>query len=106
MDEEFLDDRICQQLGCQLGHPLLARRLAELDLEPLALPDARNLAKTKSPAGTGDGLTLRVVDFRLQHHVDDESRHMGTVREHRSPLRLGRASGCAVAWATGRDDRF
>jgi len=106
MDRKFLNDRIREQLSRQLCYPLLAGRLAEFDLEPLALPDPGHLAKPKAAAGTRDGLTLGVVDLRLQHHVDDESRHTRTVREQRSRLRLGLVSRCAVAWAAGRDDRF
>ena len=63
MNREFLDDRVRQQLGGKLGDPLLRRLLAQLYLEPLALPDPGDLA-------------LGVVDLRLQHHVDDESGHI------------------------------
>jgi len=81
MDEKFLDDRICEQLGGQLGYPLLAGRLAELDLEPLALPHPGNLPEPQSSAGTGDGLTLGVMDLGLQHDVDDYLGHTGRVDE-------------------------
>jgi hypothetical protein len=72
---EFLDNRICEQLRGKLADPLRAGRLAELDLEPLALPHAGDLAETKPVTGAGDGLALRVVDLRLEHHVDNESGH-------------------------------
>jgi hypothetical protein len=51
-------------------------RFGELDLEPLALADACDLTEPETPAGADDGLALRVMDFGLQHDVDDESRHM------------------------------
>ena len=76
MDGEFLDDRVGEQFCGQLGHSLLRQRLSELDFEPLALADARHLAKPEAPAGADDGLALRIVDLRLQHDVDDESRHI------------------------------
>ena len=82
MDRKFLDDWIRQQLRRQLCNPLRAGRLAEFDLEPLALPDPGYLAEPETPAGARDRLPLRVVDLRLQHHLDDESRHTRTVREH------------------------
>jgi hypothetical protein len=43
---EFLDNRICEQLGRELPDPLRAGWLAELDLEPLALAYAGDLAET------------------------------------------------------------
>ena len=76
MNREFLDDRVRQQLGGKLGDPLLRRLLAQLYLEPLALPDPGDLAEAQAPAGTGNRLALGVVDLRLQHHVDDESGHI------------------------------
>ena len=73
---EFLDNRICEQLGGELTDPLSAGRLAELDLEALALPYPGDLAETQPTAGACDGLTLRVVDLGLQHDVDNESGHL------------------------------
>ena len=73
---EFLDNRICQQLGGELTDPLGTGRLAELDLEPLALAHAGDLAETQPSASARDGLALRVVDLGLQHHVDNESGHL------------------------------
>src|SRR5215472_15792036 len=76
MDREHLDDGVCEQLGRQLGHPLLLYWLGQVDLEPLALTDAGYLAEAEAAAGAGDRLALRVVDLRLQHHVDHKSGHM------------------------------
>ena len=106
MDRKFLDDWIRQQLRRQLCNPLRAGRLAEFDLEPLALPDPGYLAEPETPAGARDRLPLRVVDLRLQHHVDDESRHTGTVREHGCWLRLGLVRNCAVALQQAAMTRF
>jgi hypothetical protein len=49
-------------------------------------------------AGTRNGLTLRIVDLRLEHDVDDESRHIRTVRERLPGLWLGIPSRGAVTW--------
>jgi hypothetical protein len=92
---EFLDNRICQELGGELTDPIGAGRLAELDLEPLALAHAGHLAETQALACPGDGLALRVVDLGLQHHVDNESGHVEN--STRAPLR-GRAT---VKFPTG-----
>src|SRR5215469_5228097 len=46
-----------------------------------APPYAGNLVETEATARTGDRITLRVVDLGLQHHVDDDFRHTGRVRE-------------------------
>jgi hypothetical protein len=73
---EFLDNRICQELGGELTDPIGAGGLAELDLEPLALAHAGHLAETEPVASPGDGLALRIVDLGLQHHVDNESGHV------------------------------
>lgn len=80
-DGELLDHRIGQQFACQLGHPRerglvggLAG-LAEFDLEPLALADANHLVKAEAVARAGDRLALRIVDLRLEHHLNDNSGH-------------------------------
>jgi hypothetical protein len=105
---EFLDNRICQQLGGELTDPVGAGWLTELDLEPLALAHARDLAETEPMASPGDGLTLRIVNLGLQHHVDNVSGHVEN--STRAALR-GRAavkfqSGFAVSeyriWAAER----
>jgi hypothetical protein len=85
---EFLDNRIRQQLGGELTDPLRARGPGQLDLEPLALPHTGDLAETEPAAGAGDGLTLRIVNLGLQHHVDNESGH-------------SRNSTRAVFWGAG-----
>src|ERR1039457_6107110 len=53
----------------------LTARAAQLHLEPLALPDAEDLREAEALAGTGDRLTLRIMDFRLEHHVYDDPGH-------------------------------
>ena len=82
VDCEFLNDRICQQFGGQLGHQ--NRRPAsrfrsiawgDLDLETLALADRDNLGEPEPVTGTGDGLALRVVDLGLEHDVDNYLGH-------------------------------
>jgi hypothetical protein len=94
MNGELLDNRVCEQLRRELGHPLGRNRLGELDLESLALADAGDLAEAEAPAGTSDRLTLGVVNLGLQHHVDDESGHIpnstraGSLRAGRDPGRL------------------
>ena len=45
-NREFLDNRICEQLGRELANPVRAGRLAEFDFEPLALAHAGDLAET------------------------------------------------------------
>jgi hypothetical protein len=77
-DRELLDHRVRQQLSGQLGHPghdALVGGFTEFQLKSLALPDGENLAKSESAARAGDCLALRIVDFRLQHYVDDDSGH-------------------------------
>ena len=70
-------------------------RLGELDLEPLALADPCDLIEAEPAAGAGDGLALRVVDLRLQHHVDDESGHIpNSTRASSRRMRVG----MAAAW--------
>jgi len=81
LDEIFLDHWIGQQPRGQLGHLLGRRRLGQLQLEPLALPDRRNLTEAEPTARARDRIALWIVDFRLQHHVDDDFRHNGSVRE-------------------------
>jgi hypothetical protein len=81
MDGEHLDDGVCEQLSGQFGDSVRLDRLGEVYLEPLALAHARYLAEAQASARTGNRLALRVVDLRLQHHVDHESGHMRTVRE-------------------------
>jgi len=56
-------------------------RAADLHLEPLALAHPEHLAEAQPLAGRGDGLPLRVVDLRLEHHLDDDSGHARSVRE-------------------------
>src|ERR1700728_1833837 len=78
VNRELFDDRVGQQLVGQLGHPGqggLVGGLAQLDLEPLALADADDLAESEPVARAGDGLTLRVMDLGFQHHLDDDSGH-------------------------------
>src|SRR5271165_7542090 len=92
MDRELLDDGVRQQLGRELGHPVSCDRLGQLNLEPLALAHTSDLAEAEAPAGAGDGLTLRVVDLRLQHHIDDESGHIPNSTRARS-INAGRDPG-------------
>src|SRR5580700_10363636 len=77
LDGEFLDDRVGQQLGRQLGHLLDRGGPGQLDLEPLALPDASDLVEAKPPAGASDRVALRIMDLGLEHDVDDDFRHTG-----------------------------
>src|ERR1022692_3088541 len=53
--------------------------LVKLDLEPLALADGDHVTESQPVAGTDDRLALRVVDFGLEHDVDDNLDH-GTQR--------------------------
>ena len=76
MDGENLDDGICEQFRRQLGHSLPRNGLRQVDLKPLALANAGDLTEAEATAGAGNGLTLRIVDLWLQHHVDDESGHI------------------------------
>lgn len=95
MNREFLDDRVREQLGGQLGDPLPGSWLGELDFEPLALADPCDLIEAEPAAGAGDGLALRVVDLRLQHHVDDKSGHIpNSTRASSRRMRVG----MAAAW--------
>src|SRR5258708_37900333 len=57
---ELLDDRIGEQFRRKLGDPLLGGRLAELDLEPLALANRCDLAEAEAAARAGNGLALGV----------------------------------------------
>jgi hypothetical protein len=81
MYRELLDDWIGEQVGCQFRDPLLRNRLAQFDLEPLTLPDSRDLAEAEASARTSNGIALGIVDLGLQHHLDNESAHTRTVRE-------------------------
>jgi hypothetical protein len=76
IDGEFLDNRVREQLPGQFGDAIRRHGLSQLDLEPLALADAGDLAEAETTARAGDCLTLGVVDLGLQHDVDDESRHI------------------------------
>jgi hypothetical protein len=81
VDRELFNDGICQQFGREFGDPVrhrigLVNGFCELDLEPLPLSDRENLGEPEPVARSCDGLTLRIVDLRLQHHVDDESGHI------------------------------
>jgi hypothetical protein len=102
VDREFLNDRVCQQFGCQFGDaddlgfgvcswrsrlPALARcgaRIAgmggvngvgNLHLEALALANGDNLGETEPVAGAGDSLPLRVMNLGLEHDVDNNLGH-------------------------------
>jgi hypothetical protein len=88
LDGKFLDDRVCQQLGRELGHLAFRGRLGQFEFEALALPDAGHLTEAQTAAGAGDRITLRVMDFRLEHYVNDDLRHNGSVREAPPPARL------------------
>jgi hypothetical protein len=103
VDCEFLNDRICQQFGCEFGDPMSHRALSrrrrglgvsgpvllagigsvngvkflvgEFDLEPLALPDGDDLGEPEPVARARDGLALRVVDLGLEHDVHNYLGH-------------------------------
>jgi hypothetical protein len=47
-----------------------------LDLEPLALPNTTNVTETEPLAGARDRLTLRVVNLRLEHDLNDDPGHL------------------------------
>ena len=98
MDSENLDDGVREQLGRQLGHPLLFDRLGQLYFEPFALADAGHLPEAEASAGAGDRLTLGVVYLAFQHHVDHESRHMLHSTRARSTSAGGDPGRPAVAW--------
>ena len=78
VDREFLNNRVCQQFGCQLGDPSLPGGVVgvgNLYLEPLALADSDNLGETEPVARAGDSLPLRVMDLGLEHDVDNYLGH-------------------------------
>ena len=78
VDREFLNNRVCQQFGCQLGDPSLPGGVVgvgNLYLEPLALADSDNLGETEPVARAGDSLPLRVMDLRLEHDVHNYLGH-------------------------------
>jgi len=95
VDREFLNNRVCQQFGCQLADPslpglricfwpsclpalaLCRGRIGNLYLEPLALADSDNLGETEPVARAGDSLPLRVMDLGLEHDVDNYLGHAG-----------------------------
>ena len=78
-NDEFLDDRVRQQLCGELGDTDLGGAgvsyVADFDLEALSLADRYHLAEAEPVACPGDGLSLRVPDLRLQHDVDDYLGH-------------------------------
>jgi hypothetical protein len=76
MYREVLNDGVCQKLPGEFRHPFLRLGPGQLDLEPLPLPHAGDKVKTEPTAGSGNRLALGIVDLRLQHDVDDESRHI------------------------------
>ena len=78
VDREFLNNRVCQQFGGQLGDPSLPGGGVgggNLYLEPLALADSDNLGETEPVARAGDSLPLRVMDLGLEHDVDNHLGH-------------------------------
>lgn len=78
VDREFLNNRVCQQFGGQLGDPSLPGGVVgvgNLYLEPLALADSDNLGETEPVARAGDSLPLRVMDLGLEHDVDNYLGH-------------------------------
>src|SRR5919197_3044641 len=75
---EGLDNRIGEQRFRDLVHPfesVLVGRPVELDLETLSLPYARDPGEPQLGQLPGDGLALRIEDLRLEHDVDDDTRH-------------------------------
>src|SRR5580700_10545969 len=78
---EVLDDRIGQQIPGQLGnrgHRVLVGRPVELHFEPLSLPDPEHLPEPQAPARARDGLSLRVMNLRLEHYFHDHPGHVSS----------------------------
>jgi hypothetical protein len=75
---EFLYHRVRQQFTGKLsnaGQSAVIGLTAQFHLEPLALPHANHIAVSKSLAGPRDGLSLRIVNLALQHHIYNDFRH-------------------------------
>jgi hypothetical protein len=89
LDRKNLDDRVCEQLGRELGYLAFVRRLGQFEFKALALPDAGHLAEAQATARAGDRITLRVMDLGLEHHVNDDLGHNGSVREEGPGARPG-----------------
>jgi len=99
VDREFLNDRVCQQFGCEFGDPshlgpgvsrwrwhlpalvhsgaFIAGMggVGNLHLEPLALANGDNIGETEPVARADDSLPLRVTDLGLEHDVDNYLGH-------------------------------
>src|SRR6185312_17410992 len=75
---EFLYHGVRQQFAGKLSEPgqsAVIGLAAQFHLEPLALPHAHHIAVSKSLAGARDGLSLRVENLALEHHIDNDFRH-------------------------------
>jgi hypothetical protein len=95
MDGEFLNDGVCEQFGRQFGDPnagfgvcsphclgtssrtvaICATFIGDLHLEPLALANGDHLIETEPVARADDRLPLRVMNFGLEHDVDNYLGH-------------------------------
>src|SRR5690606_1220605 len=51
----------------------------DLELEPLALADRRELGEAEARQRPDDGLALRVQDLGLGHDLDDDASHGGSL---------------------------
>jgi hypothetical protein len=81
VQRELLDHRVGEQVSRQLGQGLKRRLIggpAYLDLESLALPYAEHLAISETMSRIRDGVSLRVVNFRLEHDVYNDSGHVSS----------------------------
>src|SRR6202012_1026032 len=81
MHAEFLDHRIGEQVRGQFGRLFQRRvvgRTVDLDLEPLTLAHAGTLAVAETLGRIRDRISLRIVNFGLQHDVNNDAGHVSS----------------------------
>ena len=81
VQRELLDHRVREQVRGELGDRLERRligRAADFDLEPLALPHAEHAGVAEAMRGFRDGVPLRIVNFGLEHDVNNDTGHVSS----------------------------
>jgi hypothetical protein len=74
-DLEVLDHRVGEQLVGDLTGPVKVGLPSEIDLDPTADADRRDIGDAEPGQRIRHRLTLRVQDLRLEHDVDHDASH-------------------------------
>src|SRR5438876_5803445 len=77
-DPVFFNYRIGQYFLCQAVH-LFARAVLQPDVEDFALPNGRNISKSKRCEAALDCHSLRIENRRLQRHNDRSFHAVSTI---------------------------